>query len=190
MEALTAILLGLGGAIAIGAYLLVLEALFPQVVAATARAASDAPGRSLTLGVVNALFLTVVMVAFGALADSVGSGILATPAVVAAGALLVLASFGLSGTGRLIGARLFGHRRWPSVWGTMILVVASLAPVVGWFGLLPYVALLGAGGFVLGWLVPRRRRSRRAAEESPPDNPPDNPAEAATGPGPGPRGGQ
>lgn len=186
MEALAAILLGLGGAIAIGAYLLVLEALFPQVVAATTRAASDAPGRSLTLGVANALFLTVVMVAFGALADSLGSGVLATPAVIAAAALLVLASFGLSGMGHLIGARLFGHRRWPSAWGTMTLIVASLAPVVGWFGLLPYVALLGAGGFVLGWLFPRRRRSRRAAGESPPDSP----AEAATGSGPGPQGGQ
>jgi hypothetical protein len=70
----------------------------------------------------------------------------------------VALTFGLAAVVGLTGERIAPQRSGLAriVLGTVVLSLGCLTPVVGWFGLLPYVACLGVGGFVLGLF---RRRS-------------------------------
>ncbi len=72
-----------------------------------------------------------------------------------AGALLL----GLAGAVKLIGERLLPERshHQQMVWGGLATVLGCLTPFIGWFGLFPYVALLGFGAFILSWFRPAGR---------------------------------
>lgn len=150
---LAAILLMIGLAGLFGA----VAALFPVTVEITRRAADDHPGRSFVLGLVNVLFLTGLTLAL--LSISQGP-VLRFLALVVASAGTAGLTFGLAAVVGLVGERISPHRSGLGriVLGTVVLSLGSLTPFVGWFGLLPYVACLGLGGFVLGLF--RRRAAR------------------------------
>jgi sorbitol-specific phosphotransferase system component IIBC len=75
-------------------------------------------------------------------------------------ALSIGVSFGLAAVAEVLGARVreqaAGLAR--TAWGTILLALACALPFVGWFGMLPYSASLGLGGFILSFF------SRPAAE--------------------------
>ncbi len=131
----------------------VMSALFPRVLARTRRAVEQTPGWCFGLGIVNALFLTGIGLAFIGLADGLGAGFLRLPAVLAFSLLVIFSCFGLSSMAQLIGLRLFPERSAVArvLLGGTALTLASLAPFIGWFGVLPYALFVGLGGFILSW---------------------------------------
>ena len=133
------------------ALFVVLEVLFPHVVESTRQVAEMAAGRSFAVGLVNGFFLGAVMLALFALGDSTGNQLFSLLGLLVLILLALGLAFGLVGMVQLIGVRLApaGSPLRRTVLGAVALVLASLTPFVGWFGLLPYVALRGLGGFVV-----------------------------------------
>jgi hypothetical protein len=142
----------------------VMAALFPRSLARTRRAVDQTPGWCLGLGVVNAVFLAGVGLAFVGLADGLGAPVLRVPGLVAFSLLAIFLTFGLSAVAQLTGSRLFPQRSAAArvLLGGGMLTLASLTPFVGWFGVLPYAMLVGLGGFILSWF-------RKPAETDLPD---------------------
>ncbi len=145
----------LGGATLVGLFS-VMGVLFPRLVDSAQRAAEAMPGRSLLLGLVNVLFLSITGLAFSALGDGLGVAIVKILAVPPFLAVVLGLVFGLAAMSPLIGERLAPHRSRPAqiALGASVMILGSLAPFVGWFGLFPYVAFRGFGGFVI-WLFGR-----------------------------------
>jgi hypothetical protein len=123
-------------------------ALFPVTVEITRRAVDDHPGRSFALGLVNVLFLGGVSMAL----FSVGGPFFRFLGVVVFSAGVIGLTFGLAAVSGLAGERIAPHRSGLGrmILGTVVLSLGSATPFVGWFGLIPYVACIGLGGFVLG----------------------------------------
>jgi hypothetical protein len=63
-------------------------------------------------------------------------------------------SFGLAGVVNELGTRLFPDQTATkqTLWGSIVLTFACGLPFVGWFLILPYVAFLGIGATILGFL--------------------------------------
>jgi hypothetical protein len=156
---LTTLVLLLTSGLSLTAFLMVVDVFFPRAVEQTRAAATEAPGRSLLLGIVNGGFLIIVALALtGAGVEALNLLALALLAVVAGGLAV-----GLSAMARLVAQRLvpaWGDTRRMAA-GSALLILACLTPIVGWFGLFPYVGLRGLGGFVLAMA---RRRAAPAAE--------------------------
>jgi hypothetical protein len=136
------------------ALFLVVEALFPRAVEQTRVAATESPTRSLILGLVNAVFLSVLAIAIMSLEIQTLNLI----ALVLLAILIAGLTVGLTAMTRILGSRLFpamGEIK-RSIAGSLVLILACLMPVVGWFGLFPYVGMRGLGAFVLAMA---RRRS-------------------------------
>jgi hypothetical protein len=146
-----------------GAFLAI-EALFPAVIERTRQAATDSPGQSFLLGLVNIFFLAGAGLGLSALADGVGFGLLQVPAIILLALLVIMLTLGLTGMAGLIGERLFPEASTVTrlVGGSLVAILGSLAPFIGWFGLFVYLAATGMGGFLLGWA-----RRPRAAQGDP-----------------------
>ncbi|HET7011944.1 MAG TPA: hypothetical protein VFI11_14290 [Anaerolineales bacterium] len=133
------------------------SALFPVTVEMARRSADDQPSRSFWLGLVNLLFVTGLTV----LLLSISQGpVLRFLAMVVAAAGFIILTLGLAAVCGLVGERLAPHRSGLGriVLGTVVMTLGSITPLVGWFGLFPYAAFLGAGGFIISFF---RRRSNR-----------------------------
>ena len=137
------------------AYFLTLRSLFPRRCARTRAVADLMPGRSLAVGLVNALFFGLLAFILFNLANNFGDFgrvILTLPALLFLSVLAVGFSFGLSGMAALVGERLApaqtAFRR--TLWGTLALSLGASLPFAGWFLLLPYAGLAGLGAFIIG----------------------------------------
>lgn len=153
-EGLRLIVIGLLSAASLTGLFLALAALFPAVVRRSVEAMDDAPGRAVALGLANGLFLAVVGLGLTSLSQGSGLDLLQIPAIAFLSLFLITLCFGLAAVVQLVGERLFpgaGPVR-QRIWASLVLALGTLTPFVGWFGLLPYVAALGIGGFLLGWL--------------------------------------
>ena len=79
--------------------------------------------------------------------------ILLIPTFALTAILTAILSLGIAGMLQILGERIFpdlsGLRR--SVSSTVISAFACALPVVGWFLLLPYIALTGFGAVILGF---------------------------------------
>jgi len=121
-------------------------ALFPRQIADVKSKSSDMPGRSFLVGLINVVFLSVIIAALSGGGDFPQFVALLLFAILAIGLV-----FGLAGIGPLIGERLLPESS--SVrqagWGAAIMVVASLTPFIGWFLLFPYLSFRGLGAFLL-----------------------------------------
>ena len=146
--------------ISLSAYLLVIDALFPNRVTKTQRVINQMPGRALGIGLVNLLFFGVILIVLLTITDgnanrvnSVVRVILLIPTLLLAGLLTAVLSFGFAGMVRVLGERILSDlttlKR--SIAGTVILSVACALPFVGWFLLLPYTGLVGFGATILGF---------------------------------------
>ena len=97
-------------------------------------------GLSLLLGLVPALIIGFVIAALGKRLGPI-------PGIFVTGAIIAWGMMGAAGIASLIGERL-----WPSgePWkqmrnGGLVVICSALIPVVGWFLLLPLIAIIGMG---------------------------------------------
>lgn len=158
-QGLGMLVLAVLGVICLAALFLVVGVLFPIAVERTRRSAETALGRSFLLGLVNFIFVVGSGLGLGALARSLGLAFLGVIVVLLGIALVLALTFGLAGMVEVVGERLTPDRGRvrKTGWGTAALALGCLTPYVGWFGLLPFVALTGIGAFVLGWYSARGR---------------------------------
>jgi hypothetical protein len=138
-------------------FFIALGALFPARAAKTREIAAASPGRAFGIGLVNVLFALVIAFVFFSLAEKTGGAVkvlLGLPALVIVVALAVALSFGLAAVAGLVGERIApAQSGWKqTLWGTLLLGLGGSVPFLGWFLLLPYAALAGAGAFVIGLL--------------------------------------
>ena len=142
-----------------------LQVLFPRVVDQTQASADLFPGRSFVIGLVNVLFFGAIATGFAALGNGLGTGIFLLPSFVILAGLGIGLSLGLTGMAVVIGERLLPEesQRRQTTWGSIVLILGSLTPVVGWFGFFLYVSAVGLGGFILGWF--RRSQTDPAQED-------------------------
>jgi hypothetical protein len=168
IEILSALLIATAIAACLVAFFAVLGVFFSQRIAKIQRIAEQTPGKAFAVGLVNALFFTAISLFFFALANGAGGAQL----LQMLGLLFLVipgvgAVFGLAGLVQLTGERLFprleGIRRTAA--GTLTLGLACSLPFAGWFGLLPFLALLGLGAFILSFFS-RPRTSSSAGEVS------------------------
>ncbi|KAA3647875.1 MAG: hypothetical protein DWQ07_02495 [Chloroflexi bacterium] len=152
MEVLAIILGILMSAATLIALFLVIGALFPNFTDNMREAVENSQGRTFILGLVNFFFFGVISVVFIAIAENSGFQILAVPGVLALVFLTVSALFGLTGIVQLLGERLFpDHNKLRrNIYGSAVLILGSLTPYVGWFGLALYLTVLAFGAFLLG----------------------------------------
>jgi hypothetical protein len=132
----------------------VMGVLFTRTLERTRAAVEELPARSFLIGLVNVLFLLAIILGLGALRNSMGPSYLDLLVVLILALLAVGIAVGLAALVQVVGERLLPDRSSLAqrIWGAVALVLACLTPYVGWFGLLPYLALTGLGAFILGWL--------------------------------------
>ena len=127
--------------ISLSAYLLVIDALFPNRVTKTQRVINQMSGRALGIGLVNLLFFGVILIVLLTITDananrvnSVVRVILLIPTLILAGLLTAVLSFGFAGMVRVLGERILSDLTTlkQSIGGTVILAVACALPFVGW----------------------------------------------------------
>jgi len=136
-------------------FFIVFHYIFPDRMARTQANASAMPGRAFWIGMINFLFgLALVLVLFFLSDKTEGllKAILTFPAVCIVLIFGIVLSFGLGSMAGLLGEQLVPqHNAWQrTVWGTLLLGCGSSVPLVGWFLLLPYVAWVGMGAFIIG----------------------------------------
>jgi hypothetical protein len=143
------LLVAVGFVVALPALWVLARGLWPEGVGRFRRVAEMGLIKSFLVGL-GPLVVGIVLIAviaklpkMGALAALVGGGLLA---------------WGLIGAGGV--AALVGERLWPSAepWrqvkhGGLTLVCCALLPVVGWFVLLPLMAVIGGGIQVRAWFL-------------------------------------
>jgi hypothetical protein len=149
----------------------VMNILFPKRIAKTQSILLGTAGRAFWIGFVNILFLTPISMLLFSIADRAG-GVLGVitlfPALVLLVVLLGLASFGLLGMVNMTGERLAPEQSLiqRTFWGTLILSLACALPLVGWFLLLPYVLILGAGSVILSFFQKENKPEEPLMEEN------------------------
>jgi hypothetical protein len=132
------------------------HALMPSWVARAEQRARSSTGKSVSLGI--CLGLVVFFVAVVLMQNPLtplkiaGIGLLFTE--------LVFAFAGTAGVARFLGSRLpspaDAERPWKAVIrGWVVLYLASLLPVIGWFVFLPVALLTGFGAALLGLVTPK-----------------------------------
>ena len=150
MELIIGILIFLGGGSTLAALFTTLVYLFPVWTDQAAEALRVVPGRSLLLGLVNALF-------FGILGALLGQ---AEGIWLLLGLLLWLllaggAAIGVAGLLIVLRQRLFAEL---VVWTpgmtlntAVLLVAAALSPMIGWFLFTPLALIMGLGAAIIAW---------------------------------------
>lgn len=158
-EVINLILAALAIILCLVAYLLTLGTLFPHRLAGTRRAVEGMTGRALLVGLVNALFFGALGLVVFSAAGETGSQALNALGVLILALLVVGLSFGLAGVAQVLGERLVPNASTmaQNACGSATLSLACALPFIGWFGLLPYVGLLGLGAFILSLFSHRKK---------------------------------
>lgn len=152
MDILRILILMIGVGVSLSALFNVLVALFPTRIEYTRHEAETATVRAFFLGLVNFLFFGALTLGFMTLGSNI-HGIFFLPGFLFLSLIGVGVTFGLGGVVQLVGNRLFAAQSpvRQTSWGAVTLYLASLAPFVGWFGVLSYIGLLGLGAFILSF---------------------------------------
>lgn len=152
-ETLAGLLLVTISLLCLAAYLAVWRVLFTERVASLLAIALATPLRAFVIGLINLAFFGVVVLALASIAGRGGAAVLLwVPALIALICLVVALSFGLSAFAQTIGERLLPETTplRQSLIGALLLIGGSLLPIAGWLVLLPFVACVGVGAFVMG----------------------------------------
>lgn len=141
-------LIALGFVVSLPAIWMVSRALWPSGYEKRRKLAQGNVLKSALIGLIpmtlGVLFLMATGKRFGVLA------------VLVAGLILLWGLSGLSGLATLVGERLWPHVTEP--WrhtrnGGLVLICCALLPAVGWFILLPLLAVVGMGANVQSWMM-------------------------------------
>jgi hypothetical protein len=169
MEIFGIALLVLLGGISIIALFATLTLLIPDPIEKTRASLEKSLGRSLLLGLVNFIFFAVIIFALIWLAEGSGEvlgGVLSVLAGVILLGLVIFALLGLASTAKLLGERIGGDKSdfQKNIRGGTLLLLAGLAPYVGWFLFTPLLLLTGLGGAISALV--RRRDKKLTTEEN------------------------
>ncbi len=134
------------------AHWLAAQALVPQTVARSAEAYARRPLASCLLGTLIGLPTVLILLT---LLDKLPHPLAKAVVVLALAVLLILAFLGSAGLARRVGAGLADPLEEDSpargvLRGGIVLGLVFLAPVLGWFVLLPLTLLSGLGAWLLG----------------------------------------
>jgi hypothetical protein len=153
------------GAVTLVAFFLAIRLFFSQQVNLVQKAAEENHGRAFLLGLVNTLFFAAVIVGLIALTESTGIGFLSIFAILLMIVLVVVLVLGLTAVVQIAGERLVPqagiNRRF--LLGALVVVLGSLTPFVGWFGLFLYVSFVGVGGVIISIFT---KKGRKPVQES------------------------
>lgn len=155
--------------ITLTAFLVVLSVLFARRVSLTRAVAESMPGRAFLLGLVNFVFFSALAFGVSVLSNLTHFELLNLLALLSVLPPLVGAGVGIAGLAQIVGEQLApqGSGSRSTIWGAVTLSLACALPFLGWFGLLPYVVMLGLGSFILSFTRPEQVPARQ--EFSPPD---------------------
>lgn len=165
METISLLLILLVSAAALTASFHFLGGFFPRRVERIQTVLEENWKRSFWLGLVNSLLAAAVLLGLAALGDAVPIFIL--PGFALAGLVLTAVLFGLTALSSSLGERLFPD---PGAFhqlngGAGVMLLSFLAPIVGWFLLLPYALCLALGSVVLAVFQDRNHKSPESAQE-------------------------
>jgi len=148
-----AIVASIGVTLSLAAFFAVLGVFFPYRLGRIEAALDSMPGRAFIVGLVNLLFFGAVVLVLFSIADRLNSGGLRLIAVIGLSVLSIGLSFGLTAVARFVGGRVRSQASdlAQTTWGAALLVLACALPFIGWFGLLPFVAAIGLGSFILSF---------------------------------------
>jgi hypothetical protein len=140
------IFIPLGGATFV-ALLTLLVFLLPTHTGRAKRALETSPGRSFVIGLVNLIFFSAIAALL-----SQGGQLLGLISVFILLTLTGLAMSGLAGLVVLLRQRLhtaeYGQSPGATIRSAILLVMALLAPIAGWFVLAPIISLMGLGASI------------------------------------------
>ncbi len=123
--------------------------------------ASDRLDRGLVIPFLTGVPITILVVLAASVVNALPGKLGGVGAIGIVCAFLVYSHTGVSGLATCIGRRLPSAIDETSPWrttlrGSVILVLAYLAPVLGWFVILPITTIAGAGATTIGLLARRR----------------------------------
>jgi hypothetical protein len=127
--------------------------LFPESVERTRQHLEQSLGRSLLLGLVNFIFLAVIVFLFVWLGEQLGEvigGIFSVLALLILVGLTLLLILGVCALSNLVGGRM-GEANSPLIahrYGGLLLILSGLAPFVGWFVFTPLILWTSLGASV------------------------------------------
>jgi hypothetical protein len=158
------ILLVASGIVTVVALLGAINLLLPEPVQKVQLNLEGSLGRSTLLGLVNFLFFGALMALAAWLADTFGN-VIAGVFVFLAGliglGIIVLAVFGLVAFANILGNRIGGEPGTSfkaNLRGGLLLVLAGIAPYIGWLIFTPLVVWAGLGAAIQAF-IPRRNAS-------------------------------
>ncbi|HEY1014590.1 MAG TPA: hypothetical protein VGE07_17910 [Herpetosiphonaceae bacterium] len=148
----------IGGTLSITALFAVLGALFQRPIEQASAVAGALPGRALLVGLINVAFFGALGAVLGGIAEAGGRWGFGVLGLLAWGLLAAAAILGLAAVAKFVGGRLApaSTPQAQAAVGAVALCLACLTPYVGWYGLLPYVALLGVGSLVISLFAATR----------------------------------
>ena len=146
------IAIGLGLLATFVAHWLAAQALVPQTVARSAEAYAQRPVACCVIGTLIGLPTTVILIA---LLDKLPHPLLKIGVIGLLAILLILAFLGSAGLARRVGLGLpspadLDRPAQPVLRGGIILGLVFIAPILGWFVLMPLTFLSGLGAWLLG----------------------------------------
>jgi len=149
METFAVLILSILSLITLIASFVFTRGLFPRKVDLIQATLEDHWKRSFWLGLVNTIFVTILVLGLGALGNNIR--VFYLPAFAIYGVFLIGLLFGLTAFVQLLGERLFPERTpvQRDIRAGAIFLLTGMLPVVGWFLLFPYVICLSIGAVVL-----------------------------------------
>lgn len=163
MQILITILLILFSGVTLLALLGALHLLLPIPIEKAHQKLENALGLSFLLGLVNLIFFIVIIALCIYLGKLTGGGSVASiPVFFAALILAVLAVFtlvGLVAMAKMLGERMGKNQSplWCDLSGGLILIMAGLAPYIGWFVFTPAVVCASLGSAILAFFQRKQK---------------------------------
>ena len=162
METFSIILVTLISLVTLIAAIIFTRTLFPARVEKVHSALENHWKRSFWLGLANTVFITVIALGLGSLANN--APLLYVPTFTIYSAFLIGLLFGLAAFVQFLGNRLFPDHPalQKDIRAGSITLLTGLLPFVGWFLLFPYVICLSVGGVVLAIFQDRREKKENS----------------------------
>jgi hypothetical protein len=168
MEILAMILFVLFGGITLITLLAALGLILPGATTRTKAVLDASLGRAFIIGLVNLAFFLILFLLLVSAGEWSGQGalseILGVLGILIVLTLTVFALAGLAGLARLLGERI-GEAKSAfrgDLRGGLVLVLAGLAPFVGWYLFTPFILATALGASILALF---RKKSKAQAEE-------------------------
>ncbi len=147
------------------AVFLTLIGFFPHVAAQSQAVIERSPGRALLVGLVNLFFFGTLILTLLALGENVAQ-IFFIPALILLFLLSAATMFGLLGLALLLGQRLWPEKQ-PAkrhTYAAVLMLLASSAPFLGWFALMPLLLIVALGSCVM-LMVERLQHGQNPSDE-------------------------